>query len=267
MHANSLMTEKRFSLNNPPQGVDFLNLVWEQEEECFNYTRQKLPEMGEKVPECLSNLGTVLSLLDQLASCLWGCSEGDHLIEYLAGRASSSTRASVRLLYAGFYDEALMLTRGIGEIANLLFLFSADTESMNLWRRSDKGDRQRHFTPFRIRVRLEELGVPPIIDKERYSRLSEIGTHVTPETKPQCHNPIGQPTLGGVFQEGGVVVALNEVCSSISLVALPLTMLLDLDRENEKDLIDASERLLINIGAVDVLSVQKVWDDITSKEP
>src|SRR5262245_13348972 len=103
-----------------PEGLEFLKLASEQEDSCEKHSHTRLLQMGHKAPQCLENLGTVLSLLDRAASCFWGCHEGDHLIEYLAGRVAASARASLRLLYFGFYDESLSITRSIGEAANLL---------------------------------------------------------------------------------------------------------------------------------------------------
>ena len=46
----------------------------------------------------------------------------------------SRARACVRLLKFGFYDESLSLTRSIGEIANLLCLFTIDKAEPEKWR-------------------------------------------------------------------------------------------------------------------------------------
>lgn len=43
-----------------------------------------------KTIERLDRFGTVLSLVDRLSSCFWGCHKGDHTAEYLVGRACGS---------------------------------------------------------------------------------------------------------------------------------------------------------------------------------
>ena len=88
-----------------PEGLSFLNLVWDQEDSCETETDSRIPNMGVKAPKCLEHIGTVLSLLDRMASCWWVCRGGDHLIEYLCGRVASNARAALRLLRFGFYDE------------------------------------------------------------------------------------------------------------------------------------------------------------------
>lgn len=248
-----------------PEGLDFLRLVLEQEDQCEEHTRQRLIEMGEKAPQCLEHLGSVLSLLDRAASCFWECRGGDHIVEYLAGRVSSSARAALRLLYFGFYDESLLLTRGIGEVANLLFLFMKDSQVLGEWQRSSKKERLNGFTPVKIRLRLEALGIPVPIDEHRYTRLCEIAAHVTPQTKPQAHNPFGMPFNGAYFQEAGVLVSLNELAAATALVTVPLPQLLNLDEEKRKYFREAALKLLQFVGAVNVLSVQDIWEQIQNQ--
>lgn len=43
-----------------PQGLEFLKLLWDQEDHCEQETTERLPGMGEKAPLCLKRIGTVL---------------------------------------------------------------------------------------------------------------------------------------------------------------------------------------------------------------
>lgn len=194
-----------------PEGAQFLRLVWEHEDSCEMQTDAQLPKLGVKAPACVEHIGTVLSLVDRMASCWWKCREGDHLVEYLCGRVASSTRAALRLIRFGFYDEALSLCRSIGEVANLLCLFNEDAAAFEAWMTSSRDTRLREFSPKRIRTRLEGLPARPPIDQERYRLLSELAAHVHPETKPQSHNLLGVPMAGAAFQEQGLLVCVNEL--------------------------------------------------------
>lgn len=140
-----------------PEGLDFLQMIWEQEDDCERETDQELPKMGEKASQCLLRLGTVLSLLDRLSTCWWGCRGGDHLIEYLVGRSVNCARASLRLSRFGFYDEALSVTRSIGEIANLMCLFTNEVGAFDRWRTADASVRKTTFGPMQVRMQLENL--------------------------------------------------------------------------------------------------------------
>lgn len=43
-----------------PEGIDFLELLRRQEDMCAATTPDRLPQMGQRAPECLAALGTVL---------------------------------------------------------------------------------------------------------------------------------------------------------------------------------------------------------------
>ena|SRR5712675_2202888 len=105
-----------------PRGKAFLKFAAAVEDANAAETDKLLPEMGDKATACYREIGTILSLLAQMASCWWVCRGGDHLIEYMCARTASFGRASLRLIRMGFYDEALGLIRTIAEIANLLGL-------------------------------------------------------------------------------------------------------------------------------------------------
>jgi hypothetical protein len=246
-----------------PQGIDFLNLVADQEDACESHSRGRLPTLGTKAPLCFERLGTVLSLLDGLASCFWVCRGGDHLVEYLAGRIASSARAALRLLLFGFYDESLSLTRSIGEVTNLLFLFNQDGTSLTEWQASTKTQRKERFSPFKVRIRLESLGAPVLIDEKRYGELCEVATHVTPQTKPQVHNPLGMPFIGSQFQEAGLIVALNELAFATGLALISLPKILSYDDTRRKEIKEAGFALVDSIGAANVLTVKQYYAEVT----
>jgi hypothetical protein len=246
-----------------PIGIDFLELVKTLENECEKYTRERFPSMGAKATKCLEQLGTVLSLTDRAASCFWKCRKGDHIIEYLAGRISTLSRAALRLLLLGFYDESLSLTRSIGEIANLLILFRLDSASFTKWKGLTTKHRLKNFSPFEVRIKLDALSFPTPIDKRRYGKLSEIAAHVTPDTKPQAHNPIRRPTVGAHFQEAGVLIALNELGLATSLATVPLPALLELEEKIHLEFKKEALKLLRLVGKVDILSFEEILSGIT----
>jgi len=231
------------------EGLDFLAHVWEQEDECEGNSDQLILKLGVKAPQCLERLGTVLSLLDRLSSCWWGCQNGDHLVEYLVGRAVNLARAAVRLMRFGFYDEALGLSRSIGEIANLLCLFFNDRESFAQWKAEQSSGGRSDFTPVRVRLKIEALNTGPVpVDKDHYGLLSEISTHVHPRINPQAHNLLGIPTAGGQIQESGIVVSLNEISLPITFIALYGTHLSSLDKDDKISILTVGRGLAESLG-------------------
>ncbi len=246
-----------------PEGLEFLQLMWEQENDCERKTDEQLPEMGAKAPKCLIALGTALSLLDRLASCWWGCRGGDHRVEYLIGRSVSSARAAIRLLRFGFYDEALSLIRSVGEAANLLSLFSHDILLKDQWEALDDSARRSMFSPLKVRLKLEALSAPMPMDKETYRRLSEVSVHVTPNTKPQAHNPLGMPVIAAYFQEAGVLVTLNELSWAVAWVAASGANIIQPPNKKEA-FVQALDSLEESIGRVDIIEIEDYWAAVRS---
>lgn len=245
-----------------PEGMDFLRLVWQQEDDCESQTDEALPKMGKKAPQCIHELGTVLSLLDRLASCFWECSKGDHVVEYLAGRTGSFARAALRLIRLGFYDEALVLVRSIGEISNLLVLFCQEDALFQEWKRSDHRKRINEFGPAKVRIALENKAKPVLMSQRRYALLCEKAAHVTPETKPQNYNVHGRPLAAGYFQEAGVLVAINEISEFVAWVALCAAKLRFGDTDKRYTIREAGIRLLTSVGKANVLTIDGYFDEL-----
>ena len=231
-----------------PVGMDFWNLVWDQEDRNELKTDNFLPEAGEKAPACLEQMGTTLSLLDRMASCWWGCQQGDHHVEYLCGRAASNARAGIRLMRIGFYDQSLVLARANGEVANLLGLFVFDKDALSEWKVATRRERQNSFGPTRVRIKLEDKGIQPVPDQEAYRLLSKQGVHVHPGMVPQSFNALGIPTIGDFFQEEGTLICLNELALPIIIVTFFGSLLLNVTDAVKEEIQSASRSLVDQIG-------------------
>ena len=234
-----------------PEGMEFLQLIWEMEDKLEKESDERLPDLGERAPACLREIGTMLSLLDRLASCWWTCNGGSHEIEYLCGRITSNARAALRLMRFGFYDESLSLCRSMGEIANLIFLFHFDEAAFQQWKGSSRRQRLKKFGPYRVRLRLEEkAGSAPPINEERYRLLSEQSVHVHPGTKPQSYNLPGVPIAGATYQKGGFIICVNELVLALSVSLFGGALLLDIDGSIRKHITDAARKSIEQIGSM-----------------
>ena len=238
-----------------PEASDFLQLVWRQEDDCEVETDKALNELGMKAPACLQQIGTVLSLADRMASCWWECRGGDHVIEYICGRVTSNARAALRLLRFGFYDESLLLSRSLGETANLLQLFFQEAGILQDWKASSKKERMGNFSPVKVRLRLEELQTTPVIDQERYSLLCERAAHVQPETRPQAHNILGLPMVGASFQEEGALMCLNEIALPLATAVFFGAAVLDLDEKIKSEIFAATKSLVEKVGGATITTI------------
>ena len=203
---------------NVPLGGDFLKVVQDQERRCEEQFNTWLPNAGVKAPQTMDALGTALSYLDRLASCWWGCKEGDHKDVYLVGRVASNAKAAFQLLRTGHYDEAFSLIRQIGENANLICLFVQSDEEYTKWKEASDKERRNHFSLAQVIRRLENLSFPLPMDKSLYDLLSKRATHTSPENIPQVLLPYHIPTMGGHFQEAGTLLALNHLAVMIGHV-------------------------------------------------
>jgi hypothetical protein len=244
-----------------PSGPEFLRIIQEHEAQCEKETWERVPYLGKMVPECLEKIGLVLFVMDAMASCFYGCRGGDHVIEYLIGRACASARASLRLLFFGYYDESLGITRSIGEIANLLLLFNQDDHAFEEWRALPDEDRRKKFSPVKVRLRLEEIGAAKgvnlmllSVDEDRYRTLSGISVHIGPATKPQNYNRLGIPIGGGKFQEVGFMICLNELCRALGIVVVACSKVLGHDESRKREVQAAGIDLLASVGSVDVMA-------------
>lgn len=120
--------------------MDFLNWAEDLANQAGRETDVISGSFGEKLPATLTGLSSTLSLLYKVATCDWGCSHGSHQIEWLIARVVNHAMSSYRLARAGCYNESLVLTRGIGEIANLLQLFD-DSSELSHWAQASRRDR------------------------------------------------------------------------------------------------------------------------------
>jgi hypothetical protein len=238
-----------------PEGISFLKSIWEHETACELATDERLQNLGVKAPACLAEIGTILSLLDRMASCWWGCKKGDHLVEYLCGRVASTGRAALRLMRIGFYDESLILIRSIDEIANLFMLFEQDSSAFAEWKSASREVRKKKFGPVHVRLRLEKLPITSPINEERYGLLSERATHIHPGTKPQSHNIFGIPVAGAVLQDEGLLVCLNELALALSLATAFGCLGLHLEKEIKARIVKSSQDLAEKIGGATITEI------------
>lgn len=249
-----------------PTALEFLEQLETAEESCSRTTVTFTRQSGKKLPISVKGLGSLLSLLYRAACCAWGCKEGDHQIEWLAGRVINQAMSSYRLIRAAYYDEALMLVRGIGEIANLLWLFDADVKEMATWKAASRKDRLNNFSPAAVRRKVEaHIGRAPLIDEKRYQRLCEVGTHPMPGFAPGHYSGTDRPVLGVMLQPVGVYVCFTELCYAVAVCARPLARLLNLEEERKKQIVMEAINLIGSLGTFTVLNYEEVLEEILKK--
>jgi hypothetical protein len=240
-------------------GIIFLDRIGGLEEACLKETINRIPHLGKKLPECYEALGMTLALLDGAATCFWGCSHGDHRVEYLIGRAANSAYAGLSMAKRGYYDQALSIARVLGEIANLLALFVADSTQEEVWKTLDEQQRRQNFSAIKVRLSLEKLSAPIAVDKDRYGRLSGYSIHADPNSMPQAHNPLGQAVTAPVYQEEGLFLALNEIALPVAFIAVYAPKLLRYPADRTKVFHKTARALIEAFGSVNVKESGRPW--------
>lgn len=245
-----------------PVGADFLKVVEAASDDAGVITDEQREAWGTTYPQTLDNLGMVLSLLYRAGCCGWGCRGSDHQREWLIGRAVNQGMASYRLLRSAFYDESLMITRGLGEIANLLWLFREPGEFEH-WRSAERADRMKHFSPSAVRKRLRtKLQTSSPISDDRYRQLCEVGSHPVPWTGPNLFSGGTRPALGHLVQPAGLLMAMNELSLAVAVASVPVGSFLELPDEVKTELARAGRQLVESVGNV---TIDK-YDELTAEQ-
>lgn len=248
-------------LGDIPEGSAFLDLSALQQDNCAALSRKQLAHLPRETLLVYENLGTLLSLLDRMASCFWGCHGKEHVIENLVGRSVSTCRAALRLISFGHYDESLALIRGIAEIGNLMWLFYISPAEMRLWLDIPEKERRAHYSPAAVRKAIEAGGSVVPHDQSEYSWLCEVGVHPTPNNRPQAHNQHGIPTVGGIYQELGQTACLSRLASTLASVGGPAAKLAILERQHAEAIMGMAIRIVEGLAEIDKMAEPRQSSD------
>lgn len=100
----------------------------------------------------------------------------------LAVRLLNSASAALKLARAGFYHPALTMVRDMMEVEFLIDLFSQNRELLTKWISLSAKERERQFSPVKVRVALDERdGWTEKKREKAYKDLCAYAAHVTPE--------------------------------------------------------------------------------------
>jgi hypothetical protein len=201
-------------------------------------------QLGIYSPQIYEQLGTSLSLLTQIATCEWGCRNSEHDIEAILRRFCNSTFAVLRLMNAGLYEEALGQTRSMAEIVNLLELFCLDKNNLEKWEKLSSKEQGKSFSPVRVRLAIEYYGEQPIVTEDLYSKLCEIGIHISLPSMYQSYEINRALIVGGHFSIQGLIICLNTLAQIVAPCLVFAGDLVGASKEKIQILTEASQSLL-----------------------
>jgi hypothetical protein len=147
----------------------------------------------------------------------------------LAARVDNHACAAYSLISIAYYDEALNLTRSIGEAANLISLFHMDEHAFPKWVKATKRERIAEFGPGQVRGRIKKGDGVLLMDDARYAELCESYTHPTPGTTPNQHNEMKRAVCGGIVQEEGLKKSLDALTEMVVVIAMYYSKLFEFD--------------------------------------
>jgi hypothetical protein len=203
-------------------------------------------QLGIYTPQIYEQLGNSLSLLTQMATCQWGCRESGHDIEAILRRFCNAALAALRLMNSGLYEEALGQTRNAAEIVNLLELFSLDKSNLEEWQKLTSKEQGRRFSPFRVRLAIENYGEQPVVSEDLYSRLCEIGIHISLPSIFQSYEINRALIVGGHFSIQGLIIVLNTLAQIVAPCLVYAGVLVEASQENMQ-MLTATSRSLLNV--------------------
>jgi hypothetical protein len=197
-----------------PNGIEHLSLLMTGAKCAYLETAKHFDEveLQRKI------VGTCLNVLYQAATCHRKCHGGGHVLESLCGRAYNLSCAAYYLATIGFYDETLNLIRGIGEMTNLVILSASDPPKIREWLETNPKERLQKFSPIKVRLMLEALGVNACATEEWYKELSEDYAHITPTTKPNSHG--GIPFVGALYKSEGMKKCFDALLYVMTFLSL-----------------------------------------------
>jgi hypothetical protein len=241
---------------NPPvnqfaYGLKLLQNEFEIEDSVERTTDGLLAEsqLGERAPRLYEELGTALSLFVQMACCQWGCRGKEHREENLLRRLANYSFGALRLARLGLYNESISMLRSVAELANLIELFTINRDHFNDWHGTPAAERWKSYGPAKVREKIESTGNRPVIDKDTYAALYNVGVHVSPESAKLSHQFDGKVSAGGEFSPMAFLLVLNELALMLSACLKLSGNFIEANTDRLQLLMDAGARLESNATA------------------
>lgn len=181
-------------------------------------------------PELRDLVNTTLSCMawsGSVMNALWADGYRETHVLMTGGRVLSQIKASVDLVFLGYYAEAVSTTRDAFEMTNMLACIINDADFLEKWKNASKQDHLGGgpFSPAKVRKKAAAfLSVDLEMQNARYSNFCKLATHpdnngiffFQPELQigglQRCHDAQAKGILEEIsFQSYLVVRALNEI--------------------------------------------------------
>ena len=135
-------------------------------------------------------------------------------------RTFNAFGASLKLALSGYHQNSALILRDVLETVFLVDLFSRDHSLIEVWRFADKKTIKRKFSPFQVRVKLDDLdGFTTRKREELYEMFSQLAGHPTMKSAWMMRPDKNGDAVIGPFIEA---TALEAVISEMGRLAIQI---------------------------------------------
>jgi hypothetical protein len=164
-----------------------------------------------------------LDFIDQLLRVHSHKTTDELIVHRLAVRCFNSGAAALRLARSGYYQPCLSIIRDIMETTLLIDLFGREPNTIGEWTSVSEKERDRKFSPFKVRTKLEELdaqnGGRVLNRAQTYKRFCIYGTHPSPEGFALI-SPNMMTQIGPFPDEGRFKAMVEEIVLHLTFASI-----------------------------------------------
>ncbi len=102
----------------------------------------------------------------------------------------------------------------------------------------------KRFSPVRVRLAIENCGEQPVVTEDLYSKLCEIGIHISLSSMYQSYEIDRTLIVGGHFSIQGLIIGLNTLAQITAPCLIFAGVLVGASKEKIQMLTEASQSLL-----------------------
>jgi len=142
------------------------------------------------------------------------------VLQLMGMRTFNAFGASLKLALSGYHQNSALILRDVLETVFLVDLFSRDHSLIEEWRFADKKAIKRKFSPFQVRVKLDDLdGFTERKRADLYELFSELAGHPTMKSAWMMRPDKNGDAVIGPFMEA---TALEAVISEMGRLAVQI---------------------------------------------
>jgi hypothetical protein len=174
-----------------------------------------------------------LNFIDELLRAHIHRTSDELIVHRLAVRCFNSGAAALQLARSGYYQPCIAIIRDIMETSLLLDLFSREPTVIGEWTRSTEKERDRKFSAYQVRLRLEVLDVRDsgrVLNRaQTYKRFCTYGTHPSPEGFSLI-SPNMMTQIGPFPDEGRLRAVIEEIALHLTFASIVIANFVDSEK-------------------------------------